>query len=107
MVKVFLRAFSVKQNVWNSPRGVAFEAWGIATGKLQLLEAPQKKTDGIEFVRDDNQEGQSCAFEMLELGSTTKEWNSRVPFENQQKPLKEVSFRVKPFLAWKVTYKLH
>lgn len=61
------------------PCGVAFEAWGIATGKLQLLEAPEKKTDVIKYVRDDNQQGQSCAFEMVELGSTTKEWKAECP----------------------------
>lgn len=66
------------------PRRVTFEAWDMATGKLQLLEAPQKKTDSIEYVRDVNQQGQSCAFEMQELGSTTKEWKVQFPLRTSR-----------------------
>lgn len=43
-----------KAKCMECPCGVAFEAWGIATGKLQLLGASQKKTEVIEYVRDDN-----------------------------------------------------
>lgn len=50
-----------KAKYMEHPCRVTFEAWDIATGKLQLLEAPQKKTDSIDYVRDDNQQGQSWA----------------------------------------------
>ena len=83
------------------------EAWGIATDKLGLLGASQKKIEGIECMRDGNQEGQCCAFETPGRGSPVKELKEEYPPEDQQKPWKSLSFTVKSFPLGKVAYKLH
>lgn len=83
------------------------EAWGIATDKLGLLGASQKKIDGIECMRDGNQEGQCCAFEMPGRSSPVKELKEEYLPEDQQKPWKSLSFTVKSFPLGKVAYKLH
>lgn len=55
------------------------EAWGIAADKLGLLGASQKKIEGIECMRDGNQEGQCCAFETPGRGSPVKELKEEYP----------------------------
>lgn len=82
-------------------------ASGIATDRLGLLGAAQKKKEGIECMRGGNQEGQCCAFETPGRGSPVKELKEEYPTEDQQKPWKSFSFTVKSFPLGKVAYKLH
>lgn len=58
-------------------------------------------------MRDGNQEGQCCAFEMPGRSSPVKELKEEYLPEDQQKPWKSLSFTLKSFPLGKVAYKLH